>query len=570
MVGYRQGSTCYTLGKYNWDIMNDKMDKLPHVISRKVCQTLFKRGDRQGFFNEEELKVDATWRRNVEETLWGFGHIFILKTKAPRRLPTGNDCQEMDIAKDASVLRMRRCYKVGTQITPASTDRRLRNLNTVNYHDTLIDNASGKNKTVLCPTFTLTKDGMEYSEMQTCKHFSETLNRPEWILCKHEPYKSCQWKSESFCHYNREDNTWYSSIQVITYGGEKPYGAECPIKKASDLGSTCEPSCRGNWGAWTTGPEEPNLRCDNYTVYRYKPLDVSSIACNSPSDTCCPEVKVIKSNISCSDFAYNSTLNLKAAGCKNGGTMGTDAYGHTACHCTDRFNGTECQNNVCDGYCLNEATCTASMGKPSCFCHRGFIGPTCEGLADSCGENKPCQNGGTCAQMSVAGKKLGICKCPTSHGGVFCEHKAGNCSDESCNFAGECVVDVTYNTVRCVCYPGYKGEECLPDEGDSAGKQLKTATGIAVNVIAGVAVGFGVLMFVFGGTAVHHHRRRRLRKRRFKVDRDASTVSSSYASSFSTALSIGRSTKRRSRAQRSMASESKNARQKTVKGKLRH
>ncbi|CDW55282.1 hypothetical protein TTRE_0000355401 [Trichuris trichiura] len=565
MVGYQKGGTCYTLGKFNWDIMKEKMEKIPHVISRKVCQTLFKQGDRQGFFDEAELQAGSTWRANAkEERLWGFGHIFVLRTKIPRSLPTGNDCQEMEIVKDSLPTKMRRCYKTGGSFTPKNTEEKLKNLNIEKFHMPLLTHATGKSKMALCPTFVVSKSGVEYPEMDSCKNYSNTVNRPEWILCKHEPYKSCQWKSESFCHYEAEDNAWYSSIQVITYGGEKPYGAECPIKKASDLGSTCEPNCRGNWGAWTTGPTELNLRCDNYTVYRYKPLEVNSIACNSPSETCCPEIKLIQSNVSCSDFAYNSTINLKVTGCKNGGTLGTDGYGQAVCHCTDQFNGTECENDVCSGYCLNEARCTASLGKPSCFCQRGFIGTTCEGLARSCGNDKPCQNGGTCTQMSVGNKKIGICRCPTSHGGVFCEVQAGNCSDESCNYAGECVVDTVYNTVRCICYPGYAGEKCEPEKGGSAAKQIKTATGIAINVVAGIAVGFGVLMFLFGGTAVHHHRRK-LRKKKFKVDRDASIVSSSYASSFSTALSLGKSSEKKSRAQRSVAAESKKTPKKTAK-----
>ncbi|CDW56304.1 Delta-like protein [Trichuris trichiura] len=233
--------------------------------------------------------------------------------------------------------------------------------------------------------------------------------------------------------------------------------------------------------------------------------------CNKSGPACCMAKRVIKYNDSCTDFAFNTTINLKKQGCKNNGAPARDFHGHLKCVCPDRYIGVQCEEDVCEGACQNGGTCIPARGKPHCFCRRGFTGSNCSEALKSCGV-----------------EEAKFCKCKDGYGGITCEHKVQKCENDSCSYNGACREDAEYGTIVCTCYESYHGKHCEMRKGKSIERFINRPTSNIFNVVIGFVLGFLMLTLCFGGAAVHRRRRRR---------RGGRSYESSYASTFSTAIS---------------------------------
>lgn len=101
--------------------------------------------------------------------------------------------------------------------------------------------------------------------------------------------------------------------------------------------------------------------------------------------------------------------------------------------------------------CLPNGTCGPSQ---SCVCQPGFSGTQCEYPCPL-----QCQNGGQCMVIDQhGGAELDYyCECPSTHGGGLCNNPLSFvCEDDF-----DCLPNGTCNNLqRCVCNPGYDGEQC--------------------------------------------------------------------------------------------------------------
>ncbi|CDW60979.1 neurogenic locus notch protein 4 [Trichuris trichiura] len=302
---------------------------------------------------------------------------------------------------------------------------------------------------------------------------------------------NCNYKKVEHCHFDDTDNKWYKYAVSILSQAQSPFGIPCPI---------------GIPREW-----------------------------KRDSLTCCMATKVLKYNDSCTDFASNTTINLRKQGCNNNGTIARDSYGHLKCVCPDRYIGIQCEEDVCEGTCLNGGTCVPARGKPHCFCRRGFTGSNCSEALKSCGESGTCQNGGTCETLVIGAEEVKVCKCKDGYGGVTCEREVQKCEDDSCNYNGVCRENAEYGMIECTCYESYQGEYCDKKDGKLIERLINPTPSNVVNVVVGFVLGFLMLTLCFGGAAVHHRRRRR--RGGHSYESSFSTAISSRASTFSTAIS---------------------------------
>ncbi|CDW54557.1 hypothetical protein TTRE_0000282701 [Trichuris trichiura] len=384
----------------------------------------------------------------------------------------------------------------------------------------------------LCPTYGFRPDKSHYYGFGwRCEEISPMTDHD--LACLHSPYRNCNYKIVEHCHFDDIDEKWYKYAISVLSEAETPYGKPCPTRIPKEWKRECEKTCRGNWGNWSAEPSEEHLRCDTITRERFAPAESGAAPCNKSGPACCVARKLTKYNDSCTDFAYNTTINLRKKGCNNSASLGRDSHGHLKCVCPDRYIGIQCEEDVCEGTCLNGGTCVPARGKPHCFCRRGFTGSNCSVALKSCGESATCQNGGTCETLVIGAEEVKVCKCKDGYGGVTCEREVEKCKDDSCNYNGACREDAEYGTIFCTCYESYHGKHCEMRKGKLIELLVKPTTSNIVNIVIGFVLGFLMLTLCFGGAAVHHRRRRR---------RGGHSYESSYASTFSTAMSSRAST----------------------------
>lgn len=102
----------------------------------------------------------------------------------------------------------------------------------------------------------------------------------------------------------------------------------------------------------------------------------------------------------------------------------------------------------------------------SCACALGYIGQRCQGDVYDC-RSDPCQNGGTCLEMTggVAGF---TCKCSPLFSGRLCETAITVCTSSPCKNGGKCVPSGHGKCIRhvCVCLWMSKGDKIVAKHRD--------------------------------------------------------------------------------------------------------
>ncbi|XP_005915556.1 protein eyes shut homolog isoform X1 [Haplochromis burtoni] len=193
---------------------------------------------------------------------------------------------------------------------------------------------------------------------------------------------------------------------------------------------------------------------------------------------------------------YCSLLNIS---CLNEGLC-LSVIGGYQCVCARGWVGEYCQyvGDACQikpNSCLNGATCIAtnqptSPPQYSCKCPLGFTGTNCETEINEC-DSRPCQHNGKCCDL------LGdySCQCPTGFQGKSCEVDIDACALSNntcppntecldlpygleytccvpcpqhlqpCAFGGCCVLNNS-NAYRCICTPGWSGQDCRVNVND--------------------------------------------------------------------------------------------------------
>ncbi|XP_069124102.1 uncharacterized protein [Argopecten irradians] len=144
--------------------------------------------------------------------------------------------------------------------------------------------------------------------------------------------------------------------------------------------------------------------------------------------------------------------------CRNGATCRIIQHDYV-CACPMGYQGRDC-DQVLDPClsrpCYHGATCTTSQGTFTCTCPVGTTGDTCEVDLDDCGM-EPCLNGGIC----VDGLNSFTCVCLHPYYGNNCEldNSTDICVSVPCENGGSCT---SVNNLRrkCVCPPGFKGQDC--------------------------------------------------------------------------------------------------------------
>lgn len=83
--------------------------------------------------------------------------------------------------------------------------------------------------------------------------------------------------------------------------------------------------------------------------------------------------------------------------------------------CPPGYNGTRCNNYICNNYCQNGGQCMIHDGKQICRCPEMFTGATCSEPKNSSLCKGLCENGGTCVIMN--GRRT--CKCQKGFTGNY-------------------------------------------------------------------------------------------------------------------------------------------------------
>uniref|UniRef100_A0A5S6QXF6 EGF-like domain-containing protein n=1 Tax=Trichuris muris TaxID=70415 RepID=A0A5S6QXF6_TRIMR len=539
-IGYRDGGECTTFARTDFYV--DNVRRIYAIID-EFCEDKYKNGYRYGFMWRSQINHNSEWREKIN-TIECFGNYFFVGS-------SGYDCWYVwyyfgyHCSGTVYYVIRGNSWQSGTyrhkknlisSFTPHGSDAPLDSFEYPHYRRMFFDD----NSFPLCATYSMSASGYSFHTLVNCaaSYSGSLYGKDLYVACRHSPYKNCLWEKETNCHYDEKDGKWYKFVVKVTRYGESPYGAPCPTEEPESHKVPCAAACKGNWGEWSKEPSEAHLRCDQIIVYRYRPADTNYPPCNKTDVTCCPAMKVITYPDKCIDFAFNTTINLKKEGCKNNGTLGTDSHGHYMCVCTDQYIGVQCEIDVCKDHCQNTGTCIAGMGKPHCFCPKGFTGKQCETATKACGELGECINGGKCEQAVVNTVKVSICKCPEEFGGSSCEKAVEKCEPTSCNLNGVCKENEDYGTIQCMCYEGFEGVHCETKDGKSVALSFEPTTTNVMNLALGLLLGFLLLTLFCGGAAVHHHRRRRRRRGHgMSSSSSYSSYLSSHASSFSTAIS---------------------------------
>ncbi|CAE1272698.1 NOTCH1 [Acanthosepion pharaonis] len=114
-------------------------------------------------------------------------------------------------------------------------------------------------------------------------------------------------------------------------------------------------------------------------------------------------------------------------------------------------------------HCMNNGTChvleSVQGVKPSCTCQLGFLGTMCEQRNNkSICYNNPCKNGGTCVNVHTLHQYKCICR--PGYMGNNCE-SIDYCASQPCRNAATCISNLT--SFKCNCVTGYTGPTCAFD-----------------------------------------------------------------------------------------------------------
>jgi len=131
------------------------------------------------------------------------------------------------------------------------------------------------------------------------------------------------------------------------------------------------------------------------------------------------------------------------------------------CFCNRLHRGAICelQSNTCgnDSPCLNGGTCFVDQnGQLACLCAPGFRGPRCKTPSDVCLQS-PCLNGGSCFD---AGNGAYKCVCLAGYSGETCQKVTASCSSKSCLNKGVCEPSEALHKFICKCPRGFIGTRC--------------------------------------------------------------------------------------------------------------
>uniref|UniRef100_A0A674BXQ1 Slit homolog 1a (Drosophila) n=1 Tax=Salmo trutta TaxID=8032 RepID=A0A674BXQ1_SALTR len=151
--------------------------------------------------------------------------------------------------------------------------------------------------------------------------------------------------------------------------------------------------------------------------------------------------------------------------CVNQGICHSDLVEIYRCSCPPEFKGRNCETslNACvSNPCVNGGTCQLDEEEEaaySCACPLGFDGPTCLTNIDDC-EDNDCGNGAAC----IDGINHYTCLCPLEYTISTC----GRLKDLPCHPYLMPWLKLTHVCVccRCVCSPGYVGDDCSVDYDD--------------------------------------------------------------------------------------------------------
>uniref|UniRef100_A0A8B9JDG9 Slit homolog 1a (Drosophila) n=1 Tax=Astyanax mexicanus TaxID=7994 RepID=A0A8B9JDG9_ASTMX len=148
--------------------------------------------------------------------------------------------------------------------------------------------------------------------------------------------------------------------------------------------------------------------------------------------------------------------------CLNHGSCHTDPVEVYKCTCAEGFKGKHCETalNACvSNPCANGGVCqvTGEGDAFSCSCSLGFEGPSCEINIDDC-EDNDCENGATCID--------GVNNYTCLYFYKMCEEMEDMCAPghSPCKHQSTCLITAT--GPKCVCAPGYVGDDCSVDYDD--------------------------------------------------------------------------------------------------------
>ena len=127
------------------------------------------------------------------------------------------------------------------------------------------------------------------------------------------------------------------------------------------------------------------------------------------------------------------------------------------CICPTGFSGPACED---DGHdycahqpCQNGGTCRDLTNDYECRCVAGFVGPVCEVNVDDC-EMRPCANGGSCTDLVNDFQ----CACKPGWTGKDCSTNVDDCLSQPCKNGGVCHDRI--DDYECTCPEGFWGKDC--------------------------------------------------------------------------------------------------------------
>lgn len=170
------------------------------------------------------------------------------------------------------------------------------------------------------------------------------------------------------------------------------------------------------------------------------------------------ECRVVSTNGS---IPAGVTCDLSGLACSvsNGSAAFPDMEIRYRCARSRVYAGKQCQvKDVCgevtspciSGTCVNKPD--DLKGYHCVSCSPGFTGDSCQLTTDECA-GQPCQNGGTCNDLSIAYN----CTCVPGYTGLNCQVNPDNCA---CNPVGTKNCLDGLNDYTCNCLPGYTGHNC--------------------------------------------------------------------------------------------------------------
>lgn len=115
--------------------------------------------------------------------------------------------------------------------------------------------------------------------------------------------------------------------------------------------------------------------------------------------------------------------------------------------------------------CQNGGTCLEMSHGYKCECQKGWIGRNCEDKTVTCTE-KPCLHG-TCKDTKLGFK----CDCPLGYTGTNCEMQVNECKPNPCQNGGSCVNKG--DSYKCSCPSGFQGTRCEENIDDCQGNPCR-------------------------------------------------------------------------------------------------